>query len=322
LAPAIYYLITILILTVVIAGIAGVLSLQIAHRIVQPIHAINESAEALAAGDLMARAPITSDDEIGVLAGTFNRMARQMRDRVVTLELHIAEQTKALATFREVSRLSAMLDEKELVAQIVERVKDAFHYYHAQIYFYDEAGENLILAGGTGKAGQQLLVEGHKLPKGSGPVGRAAETNSPVLVNDTSQYPRWKPNPLLPKTKSEVAVPIAVGDQVLGVLDVQQNIVNGVTQADSNLLQSIANQMALAVRNARVNTPNRQQAERVAQLASSYEKIRETTSVEEALRVAVHELGRTLNSRETRVVLSVSPHANRVEAESKPGNGK
>jgi nitrate/nitrite-specific signal transduction histidine kinase len=307
---------------VVVAILASVLSFLIARRIIQPVQTITETAGVFGAGDLMARAPITSDDEMGVLAGAFNNMARQLRDRVVTLERHAAEQTKALATFREVSRLSAMLDEKQLVTEVVDRVKDAFHYYHATIYFYDEAKENLVMAGGTGESAQKYLSEGNKIPKGKGPVGRAAETNTPVLVGDISREPGWHPNPMFPKTKSELAVPIAVGDQVLGVLDVQQNILNGMTQVDASLLQSIAHQLALAVRNARAYTPSRQQAEREALIASLCQKILETTSVEEALRVAVRELGLALDSRETRVVLSVAPSSGPADAESKPEKEK
>jgi nitrate/nitrite-specific signal transduction histidine kinase len=318
--PVLTQLIVTLIVAGAAAGIAAAFGLRIVDQLVQPLKVLTEAAEAIVAGDLTPRAPIPSDDEIGILSGTFNHMARRIRDQVGTLEHRVAEQTKALATFREISRLSAMLDEKQLVADVVEQVKNAFHYYHAQIYFYDEAGENLILAGGTGEAGRKLPADEYKVPNGKGPAGRAAASNTPVLISDSSRDPDGLPNPWLPKTKSEVAVPIAVGDQVLGVLDVQQNIVNGVTQADANLLQSIANQVALAVRNARSDTPDRQQAEREALIASINRKIQNTTTVENALRVAVSELGRALGSRKTRIVLSASPQAGRPEAESKPGN--
>ncbi len=202
-APAVYLVILMLILAVVMAGIAGALGFLFARRIVQPIQALTETAGAIDAGDLTSQALITSDDEIGVLAGTFNSMVRQLRDRIGTLEHRVSDRTRALATFSKVSRLSAILDEKQLTAEVTGLVKNAFNGYHVQIFFYDKTGENLIMAGGTGEAGQILPADGNNIPKGKGPVGRAAESNTPVLVGDTSQDPDGLPNPLLPKTRSE-----------------------------------------------------------------------------------------------------------------------
>ena len=105
------------------------------------------------------------------------------------------------------------------------------------------------MAGGTGQAGEMMLAQFHKVAKGRGLVGRAAETNQAVLVSNTTQNPEWLANPLLPDTKSEVAIPISIGDDVLGVLDVQQNIVDGLQQEDVDSLRSIANQVAVALQN-------------------------------------------------------------------------
>ncbi|MBN2085757.1 MAG: GAF domain-containing protein [Anaerolineales bacterium] len=305
-----------LILAVVMAGIAGALGFMFARRLLEPIQALTEAADAIGAGDLTARPLIPSDDEIGILAGTFNNMARKLRDRIGTLEHQAADRKKALSTFREVSRLATLLDDKRLAAEVVDQVKTAFHYYHARIFLYDEAGGNLIPAGGAGEAGPVLPGGGRTIPRAA---GRAAESNAPVLIGDTSQDPDWLPDPLLPKTRSEIAVPIALGDRVLGVLDVQHNIANGVTQADVDLLQSLANQVAVAVRHARPDTEGPQQVERKALIASIGRRIRETSTVKNALQVAERELGRALGSKKMRVVLSASPQAGQAEAESQPG---
>jgi len=304
------------------AGIAAALAVWIADRIVQPLQIMTEAVEAMVAGDLTPRAPVISDDEIGILAGTFNHMARKLRDRIGTLEHNAAERTKALAVFHDINRISTLPDEKRLAAEAAERVKNAFHYYNVQIYFLDASGENLILAGGTGKAGQTPSEDGDKLPKGEGPAGRAAESNAVVLVGDTVRDGGGRPNPRFPKIKSEIAIPIAAGDEVLGVLDVQQNIVDGVTRADAELLQPIADQVALSVRSARLLAQVWQQAERRDLIAFIGQKIRQTTAVEDALRVTARELGRVLGSGETRVVLFELPPADQEKAESGPGDDK
>ncbi|MBI5823273.1 MAG: GAF domain-containing protein [Chloroflexi bacterium] len=232
---------------------------------------------------------------------------QEVRELASTLEKRVADRTRALATSAEVSRrLSTILDERQLIAEVVEQMNTALHYYHAHIYLFNESGDELIMMGGTGEAGQALLARGHKIAKGKGLVGRAAETNSLILAGDTSKDAGWLPNPLLPDTKSEVAVPISLGAEVFGVLDVQQNAVDGLQEADADLLQSIAFQVAAALKNAQTYSFTQQQADKETLINTIGRKIQNTASVEQALQVAVRELGQALGARDSRIVLSLA----------------
>jgi PAS domain S-box-containing protein len=239
----------------VIAFLAGLVGVLVARRLSAPLINLSNFATEVGSGNLSSQAEVAGPAEIAKVAATFNTMTAQLRDLIGSLEQRVAERTKALATSAEVSRsLTAILDPRQLTNEVVKQIQTAFNYYYAQIYLFDDAGENLVLTAGTGEAGVEMLKRGHALAKGRGLVGRAAKTNQPVLVSDTSQDPNWLPNELLPETKAEAVVPIAIGDMVLGVLDVQDNVSNDISPDDLTLLQSLASQVAIALQNARQYT--------------------------------------------------------------------
>lgn len=224
------------------------LGLWFSRSITSPMQSMILATQRMAAGDYTALVQTRGAREFGTLAESYNRMASRLRETLMSLEAR----ARALATSAQVGRhLSALLDQEHLVKDVVEQVRMAFNYYHAQIYLMDDETGDMILAGGTGRAGKILLENRHRVSKGRGLVGRAAETRRLILVPDTTKDADWLPNPHLPATKSEIAVPIIAGDQILGVLDVQNNMENSLTEQDADLLSSIANQVGIALQNAR-----------------------------------------------------------------------
>lgn len=223
------------------------------------------------------------------------------------LEARVASRTRALQLSADVSRrLSTILERDELVSEVVNQLQRTFDYYHVHIYLLDEKSEEMVLAGGTGEAAKRMLEQDHRIPVGRGLVGRAAESKLPVLVPDVTQDPGWLPNPLLPETASEAAVPIVRGDRALGVLDVQDDTAGRLSDEDVELLMAIVNQVAVALQNATLFEQAQHRAHQEVLLNLINQKIQNTTSVEQAVQVAVRELGRALDGSPAYVRLDPS----------------
>ena len=125
-----------------------------------------------------------------------------------------------------------------------------FGYYHVQIYVVEPGTGDLRMRAGSGDIGGQLKEKGHRLLAGEGIVGYTAETSMPFFTNDVDQVYFFIRNPLLPNTKSELAVPVKTDGRVLGVLDIQQVLPGYLSQHDIQLVSAVADQLAIALHKA------------------------------------------------------------------------
>jgi PAS domain S-box-containing protein len=178
----------------------------------------------------------------------------------------VARRASELETVARVSATtSTVLDPDKLLQSVVDLTKERFGLYHAHIYLADEAWQTLLLAVGAGDVGQKMAAEGHAIAMDTenSLVARAARERQAVIVNDVRSDPDFLPNPWLAETQSEMAVPMIVGDNVLGVFDVQSDKQNNFTQEDANIYTTLAAQVAVALQNARLY---KEQTATVAQL--------------------------------------------------------
>jgi signal transduction histidine kinase len=141
---------------------------------------------------------------------------------------------------------------EELLTYVVNRVQEEFTLYHTQIYLIDQKTEELVMAKGFGEVGAQLKTRDHRLGAGQGIVGTVASTNEPFLSNNVDDLLNFVRNPLLPKTQSELAVPLRKASKVLGVLDIQCAVTGRFSETDLAMMQSLANQVATAIENVRL----------------------------------------------------------------------
>ena len=170
------------------------------------------------------------------------------------LEGRIEARTLQLQAVNEVGRAaSSILDPQELAGRVANLITDHFGYYYAALFLVDEAGQDAWLYSATGEAGRVLKETRHHLKiGGNSMVGMAISNARPRVALDVGAEPVRFQNPLLPYTRSEIALPLIVGERVLGALDVQSTKAGAFGSQEIETLQGMANQVAIALDNARL----------------------------------------------------------------------
>jgi len=179
-----------------------------------------------------------------------NTLEQTVQDRVAEIQQRAAQLETASQIARDISKSSNLDD---LLSNTVNLIRDRFGFYHASIFLLDEKNEFAVLKSATGEAGRAMIEANHRLRVGEvGIVGYVVAQGKPRIAEDVGEDPVHFKNPNLPLTRSEVALPLIASDQIIGALDVQSDKAGAFTQEDVKILQTITDQLAVAVEKTRL----------------------------------------------------------------------
>ncbi len=266
----------------IISVLAGMLGVYLARRLAVPLVSLTDTASRISTGELQLEAAVGGPSEVARLATAFNGMTLQLRSLISNLEQRVAERTAELTqrgqelekinldlgtTTRQAERRAAQLAASAQVSRAISQVRDldqllpavtnfisqAFGYYHVGIFTVDELGRFAVLRATNSEGGQRMLARGHKLMMGrQGIVGYVAGTGQPRIALDVGADAVHFDNPDLPETRSEMALPLRVGDRTFGALDVQSTQEAAFSEEDVAVLSTLADQIVIAIENARL----------------------------------------------------------------------
>jgi signal transduction histidine kinase/DNA-binding response OmpR family regulator len=202
---------------------------------------------------------LTMADQLSIALQN-RRLLEETRKRAVLLQ-----------TSFEVGRVAtSILDRDLMLDKAVELIKERFGFYHVQIFLIDEAGQFVVLYKSTGEAGRKLLAANHKVAVGSQSViGQVTHLRKPVVARSTDSVEpnaAYKRNEFLPDTQAELAIPLQVGDSLIGALDVQSILPNAFTDEEISTLETLATQLAVAIQNAQAFKEQQETAERLKEI--------------------------------------------------------
>ncbi|MFT7584867.1 MAG: GAF domain-containing protein, partial [Cellvibrionaceae bacterium] len=216
-------------------------------------------------------------------------LVHSLKDQSQQFDKQVAIRTKAIKTSTLISqRIASILDEQSLLQTVVSQLQQETDYYYAQIYLKDgfTPSEAVYIVADSDRQGRSYIPKGYRLPISSGLIGEVMKTKKPILIEDLPASEYTIPRDPIPNSISELAVPIKLGNEVLGILDVRQDYSNGLNQDDIFLLEAVAGQLAVGIRNARLYARAQKQTLREMLVNSVREQLQSAESVQEAIEIA------------------------------------
>ena len=224
--------------------------------IVPPIVRLRQAVMGIVRGDFDQPVPDTNrQDELGTLATSFIDMREYVRTLIDDMNRQLRERTRDVQITQDISRaITAEHDVQRLMERVVQLIVDNFpSIYHAQIFIVDHESDFAVLKASTGQAGEALLSRGHKLAVGSvSVIGQVTEQGQVVIARDASESDVHRRNEFLRETLAELAIPLRLGQQIIGALDVQSKQRDAFDADLVGALQTLSDQVTIAIENARL----------------------------------------------------------------------
>ncbi|MEK6753347.1 MAG: GAF domain-containing protein [Chloroflexota bacterium] len=259
---------TTVLISMILIALATLIAYWISWLLTSPVNKLAAVADKIANGDLSARAHITTEDEVGQLAISFNRMTDELNLIMNDLGIRVAERTYELEISRTqserraselqiISEISKVITGEQklsaLLPLITHLVSDRFGFYHTGVFLIDESGKYVVLQAASSEGGKTMLAHGHKLEAGeNGIIGQVAKFGVPRILLNIGPDTVFFNNPHLPDTRSEMALPLTARGKILGILDLQSAKPGAFTDSDLNTMSILADQIAIAIENARL----------------------------------------------------------------------
>jgi GAF domain-containing protein/HAMP domain-containing protein len=273
-------------ISILLAGLVSLIATLLARMLSNPIIHLTATAEKIAQGNLDIQAKIETNDEIGTLSNAFNIMTGQLKSFINELEERVRARTRELAeqndtlkyktnqlqTVSDVARGIATTQELEdLLERVTSLVSERFNFYHVGIFLVDDKGEYAVLRAANSDGGKRMLARQHKLKIGQvGIVGYVTGHGVPRIATDVGADSVYFNNLDLPLTRSEMALPLKIGEQIIGAMDVQSTKSNAFSGEDIDLFSTLSDQVAIAIYNNRLYADTAHALEEMQSLHRQY----------------------------------------------------
>jgi GAF domain-containing protein/HAMP domain-containing protein len=260
------------------------------NRVIKPLRSLSDITRGFADGDWSRRAEVVGNDEVGILASSFNQMADELGKLYRSLEQKVDEGERQIRTTAEMAQnITTSANLNEILNKTVELLVQQFGFYQASVFLIDRSGRHVEFKTGFGAATQDLTKKKYRLEVNSASIiGWVSANNQARIASDVQEDPLHLKNELLPETRSEASMPISIGNLILGVLDVQSTEAGAFSTETVIMLQTLSSQIAAAIQTAGLTETSQVNFEEIARLYRSSRLIAEANTEQDILKISSH----------------------------------